>query len=76
MALHLNGYPDRQIMKMGRWRSNTFMEYICEHIDKFSEGMSKSMAKIFQFVNVQGGTIHNVISLIVSLPESESESSV
>ena len=76
MALHLNGYSDRQIMKMGRWRSNTFMEYICEHLDKFSEGMSKAMAKRFQFVNVQGGTLHNVTSLIVSLPDSVAESSV
>ena len=76
MALHLNGYLDRQIMKMGRWRSNTFMEYICEHLDKFSEGMSKAMAKRFQFVNVQGGTLHDVTSSIVSLPDSEAESSV
>ena len=52
MALHLNGYLDCQIMKMGRWRSNTFMEYICEHLNKFSERKSKSMAKTFQFVNV------------------------
>ena len=76
MALHLNGYSDRQIMKMGRWRSNTFMEYICEHLYKFSEGMSKSMAKRFQFVNVQGGTLHDMKSLILSLPDSEAESSV
>ena len=76
MTLHLNGYSDRQIMKMGRWRSNTFMEYICEHLDKFSEGVSKAMAKRFQFVNVQGGTLHNVTILIVSLPDSVTESSV
>ena len=54
MTLHLNSYLDTQIMKMGRWRSNTFMEYICGHIDKFSEGMSISMAKRFQFVKFVG----------------------
>ena len=76
MALHLNSYLDCQIMKMGRWRSNTFMEYTCEHINKFSEGMSKAMAKRFQLVNVQGGTLHDVTSLIVSLPDSAAERSV
>ena len=76
MTLHLNGYSDRQIMKMGRWISNTFMEYIYEHIDKFSEGMSKAMSKRFQFVNVQRGTLHDVTSSIVSLPESEAKISM
>lgn len=53
-ALHLNGYSGREIQKMGRWRSDTFKEYITEGLNKFSEGMSKSMKKLFNYVNVQG----------------------
>ena len=52
------------------------MEYICEHLEKFSEGMSKATAKMFQFVNLQGGTLHDMTFLIVSLPDSDAESSV
>ena len=53
-ALHLNGYSDREIQKMGRWKSDTFKEYITEGLNKFSEGMSTSMKKLFKYVNVQG----------------------
>ena len=31
-ALSLSGYSDRQITKMGRWKSATFMEYIREEL--------------------------------------------
>ena len=48
-ALSLSGYSDRQIMKMGRWKSATFMEYICEELACFSKGMSKSMKQKFGF---------------------------
>lgn len=60
MALHLNGYSDREIMKMGRWRGETFKEYIHECLSAFSKGMSKSMKKTFQFVNVRGGVDFDV----------------
>ena len=54
-ALHLSGYSDREIQKMGRWRSDTFKEYIRENLSVFSQGMSKAMQKSFKFVNVHGG---------------------
>ena len=63
MALHLNGYSDREIMKMGRWRGETFKEYIHEGFSAFSAGMSKSMKKTFQFVNVQGGVKSDVVDV-------------
>ena len=34
-ALHLAGYSDREIQKMGRWRSETFKEYVREQLSNF-----------------------------------------
>ena len=61
--MHLNGYSDREIMKMGRWRGETFKEYIHESLSAFSVGMSKSMKKTFQFVNVRGGVDFDVMDV-------------
>ena len=41
-------------MKMGRWRSKTFLEYIREELGSFSEGMTRNMKKLFKYVNVSG----------------------
>ena len=60
-ALHLAGYSDREIQKMGRWRSDTFKEYIRENLSVFSLGMSKDMKKTFRFVNIQGGMDFDVM---------------
>eukprot|EP00956_Cyclotella_meneghiniana_P024686 scaffold49904_cov49-Cyclotella_meneghiniana.AAC.1 len=46
-ALSLNGYSKHQIQKMGRWRGETFLEYIRESLSDFSEGMSSAMNKCF-----------------------------
>eukprot|EP00956_Cyclotella_meneghiniana_P000298 scaffold360_cov23-Cyclotella_meneghiniana.AAC.1 len=54
-ALSLNGYSKEQIQKMGRWRGDTFLEYIRESLADFSEGMSKSMSKLFGFVSLEAG---------------------
>jgi hypothetical protein len=53
-ALHLSGYSDRQIMKMGRWKSKAFLEYIREELGSFSAGMSQSMKRVFKYVNIAG----------------------
>ena len=66
-ALHLNGYSDREIQKMGRWRSDAFKEYISEHLSTFTEGMSKNMKRSFNFVNVEGGVLHNITKEVVEL---------
>jgi hypothetical protein len=34
-ALSLAGYSDQQLQKMGRWRSETFKEYVCEQLSTF-----------------------------------------
>ena len=57
MALHLNSYLDQEIQKMGRWRSDTFKEYISEQLNSFTKGMSKVMRQRFNFVNVKGGGV-------------------
>ena len=67
-ALSLAGYSDREIQKMGRWKSNTFKEYISDQLSNFSEGMSKSMKKRFNFVNIEGGVLHDVTNTAVNTP--------
>jgi len=70
-ALHLAGYSDTEIQKMGRWRSDTFKEYITEGLAVFSTGMSTKMQKKhFQFVNVQGGVDSDVVNVTSSLVHS------
>ena len=54
-ALSLSGYSDREIQKMGRWRGETFKEYIREQLSNFSEGMTRKMKQKFNFVNVCAG---------------------
>ena len=59
-ALHLSGYSDREIQKMGRWRSDTFKEYISEQLSSFTKGMSTAMRTRFNFVNVEGGVLRDI----------------
>jgi hypothetical protein len=66
-ALSLAGCSDRQIQKMGRWRGETFKEYVREQLSNFSEGMSKSMRQCFGFVNVEGGVFHDITSTVVAM---------
>lgn len=67
-ALSLSGYSDREIQKMGRWRSATFKEYIREELNCFSHGMSKNMKRSFNFVNISGGVHTDVTPLVLELP--------
>jgi hypothetical protein len=46
--LSLSGYSDREIQKMGRWRSATFKEYLREQLHCFSDGMSRRMKQKFR----------------------------
>lgn len=66
-ALSLLGYSDRHIMKMGRWRTATFMEYIREDLSRFSEGMSRNMRRKFNFMHVAGGAAHDVTDTTVAM---------
>ena len=69
-ALSLSGYSDREIQKMGRWRSATFKEYIREELACFSAGMSKNMKRKFNFVNIAGGVYTDVTQAIVNEPNT------
>jgi hypothetical protein len=69
-ALSLAYCSDRQIQKLGRWRDETFKEYVREQLSNFSEGMSTSMRKTFGFVNVEGGVFHDVMDTVLTLPYS------
>ena len=59
-ALSLNGYSKEQIQKMGRWRGDTFLEYIRESLADFSMGMSMAMSKSFGFVSLEAGVYNDV----------------
>ena len=52
MALKLHGYDDTTIMKMGRWTSLTFLQYIHNQISHLSKDISKKMSIPLPFVNV------------------------
>ena len=39
---------------MGRWRGETFKEYIIEELYCFAEGMSTAIKKYFKLVNITG----------------------
>jgi hypothetical protein len=52
MALRLHGFDDTTIMKMGRWRSLTFMQYIHNQIAHLAEDMSRKMSMPLPFLNI------------------------
>ena len=52
MALKLHGYDDTTIMKMGRWTSLTFLQYIHNQIAHLTKDISKKMSIALPFVNV------------------------
>jgi hypothetical protein len=59
-ALSLAGYSDTHIQKMGHWRGATFKEYIHVELACFLEGMSTSMKKQFNFVNITGNAFNTI----------------
>ena len=52
MALRLHGYDSTTIMKMGRWTSTTFLEYIHTQIAHLSKGVSTKMSTNVAFTNI------------------------
>jgi hypothetical protein len=64
-ALSLAGYSDTQIQKMGRWRRATFKEYTRKELACFSDGMSTSMKKQFEFVNVSGNAFSKITAKLM-----------
>ena len=58
-------YFKPQIQKMGRWRGETFLEYVSESIAEFSKGMLEKMSKNFGYVTLEGGLSHDVTETVV-----------
>ena len=54
MALWLSGHSAEVIMKMGRWRTHTFLTYIHSQIAALTVGTSRKMARHVAFHNVAG----------------------
>ena len=52
MALKLHGQSDTTIMKMGRWTSLTFLQYIHNQIAHLSKDVSKKMSIPLPFLNI------------------------
>jgi hypothetical protein len=52
MALKLQGFNDTTIMKQGRWRSLTFLQYIHNQIAHLSKDMSNKMSEPLLFLNI------------------------
>ena len=51
---------------MGRWRGETFKEYVREQLSNFSEGMSRAMKKSFGFFNVEGGAFKDITKAVTT----------
>jgi hypothetical protein len=45
---------------MGQWRGARFKEYIREELACFSDGMSTSMKKKIEFINVAGNAFSKI----------------
>lgn len=54
MAMHLNGIPPLTIRKLGRWRSDTFLNYIHEQISALAAGVSIKMSNNIPFRHIAG----------------------
>ena len=52
MALRLHGLDDTVIMKLGRWTSLTFLQYIHNQIAHLSANISAQMHQPLQFTNI------------------------
>jgi hypothetical protein len=52
MALKLTGAGDTTIMKMGRWTSLTFLQYVHEQIAHLSTDLSQQMSTQLEFTNI------------------------
>jgi hypothetical protein len=52
MALKLHGFDDTTIMKMGRWTSLTFLQYIHTQIAHLAKDISTKMSMPLPFVNI------------------------
>mmetsp|Transcript_453 Transcript_453/g.1051 ORF Transcript_453/g.1051 Transcript_453/m.1051 type:complete len:425 (+) Transcript_453:1385-2659(+) len=66
-ALHLSGVSDTKIQKMGRWRSDTFKEYISDSLSTATDGLSTLMKHKFNFVSIAGKRLTDITDDTLSL---------
>ena len=52
MSLKLHGFADITIMKMSRWTSLTFLQYIHNQIAHISNNVSSKMSELLPFLNI------------------------
>jgi hypothetical protein len=52
MALYLNNVPEKAIMLLGRWRSQTWLTYIHTQITAVTAGVSRLMSRPVVFYNI------------------------
>ena len=52
MAMFLSGVPVVIIMRVGRWSSDAFLEYIRDQVELLTADVSKKMIKCEEFVNL------------------------
>ena len=58
MALKLHGFEDTTIMKMGRWRSLTFTQYIHNQIAHLAKDISSKMSMPLPYLNIASIETH------------------
>ena len=56
---------------MGRWRGETFKEYIREELHCFVEGMLTAMKQYFKFVNISGGAYSELVDVTITTVVSD-----
>ena len=66
MAMFLSGTAVIVIMRVGRWSSEAFLEYIRDQVESFTVGVSKRMITCEEFYNLNVNTPENT-----STPEHE-----
>ena len=55
MAMFLSGVATIIIMRIGRWSSEAFLEYIREQVEQFTQGVSKKMLQFENFNTINSG---------------------
>ena len=55
MAMFLSGVTTIIIMRIGRWSSEAFLEYIREQVEQFTLGVSKKMLQFENFSTIDSG---------------------
>jgi hypothetical protein len=67
-ALKLHGVSDSIIMKLGRWRSNTFLRYIQSQFGHLTRGIAAAMSTPLTFHNVAALPLPSTAAAPLTLP--------